>query len=147
METREWSPGIFLAFVGLPTHAKKVTGYERLIPQPFEFIIHKSSYNSKLYNISNRKRRLINQELKKKKLRDSEDGGFVIMHYAEVKVCFAPTDTCNWSNAEYNKVVQTMRTRVLPSRQNITRFLLGLVYLVNKTESNPLLCITDVQYR
>lgn len=66
METREWSPGIFLAFVGLPTHAKKVTGYERLIPQPFEFIIHKSSYNSKLYNISNRKRRLINQELKKK---------------------------------------------------------------------------------
>jgi len=40
VETREWSPGIFLAFVGLPTHTKTGTGYERLVPQPFKFIIH-----------------------------------------------------------------------------------------------------------
>jgi hypothetical protein len=40
VETREWSPGIFLAFVGLPTHAKTGTGYERLVPQPFKFITY-----------------------------------------------------------------------------------------------------------
>lgn len=69
------------------------------------------------------------------------------MHYAEVNACFASTDTSNWSSAEYERVVQTMGTPVLPSRDHITHFLLGLVYLVDKTESNPQLCITDVQYR
>jgi len=40
VETREWSPGIFFAFVGLPSHAMTGTGYERLVPQPFKCIIH-----------------------------------------------------------------------------------------------------------
>ena len=69
------------------------------------------------------------------------------MHYAKVNACFESIDTSNWSDAKHDKVVRTMRTPVLPSRDHITRFLLGLVHLVNKTESNPQLCITDVQYR
>jgi hypothetical protein len=41
-------------------------------------------------------------------------------------------------------VVQNMGTPVLLNT-DITRFLLGPVYLVNKTEINPQLCIMDVQ--